>query len=125
MQTRLALPLAVALAASLAACATGPGTAQLRVVGVQKAADTSTVLHVQVVNRTHKSMRLQRLEYSFAGEGHRIALAEREIEPGAAVVVEVQLDDPAPTTGTLKGKLICESDEMIEAFPVTAQLDTF
>lgn len=125
LSTRLSFPLAVVLAATLAACATGPGSAQLRVVGVQKTPDTSTVLHVQVVNRTHKSMRLQRLEYTFAGEGHRVALAEREIEPGAAAVVEVQLDDPAPTTGTLKGRLVCESDEMIESFPVTATLDAF
>ena len=113
------LPL-VFTALALAACH-GPGSAQFRVVGVQQSAQ-DTVLHVQVANRTHKAMRLQRLEYTFAGERHRVALDAREIEPGAAAVVEVQLDEPAPSGGTLKGKLFCELDEIVQSFPVTAQL---
>jgi hypothetical protein len=119
LSPRLLLPFAIA--ASLAACQ-APRSAQLRVVGVQQSALSPTVLHVQVVNRTQKAMRLQRLEYTFAGAGHKVALGEREILPGAAAVVEVQLDEPTPT-GTLKGKLICELDQIIQSFPVTAKLD--
>ena len=115
---RLLLPLAIA--ASLAACH-GPGSAQLRVVGVQQSARASTTVQLQVVNRTKKSMRLQRLEYTFAGAGHEVALNAREIEPGAAAVVEVQLEEPDPS-GTLKGKLICELDQIVQSFPVRADL---
>jgi hypothetical protein len=115
---RLVLPLAVA--ATLAACQ-GPRSAQLRVVGVQKATRDATTVQLQVVNRTKKSMRLQRLEYTFAGAGHQVALGAREIGPGAAAVVEVQLDQPAPT-GRLKGKLICDIDQIVQSFPVTADL---
>ena len=115
---RLLLPLAVA--ATLAACH-GPGSAQLRVVGVQKAPRDATTVQLQVVNRTKKSMRLQRLEYTFAGAGHEVALGAREIGPGGAAVVEVQLEQPAPT-GRIKGKLFCELDQIVQSFPVTADL---
>lgn len=122
MGFRRLLPIAFAVA--LAACQ-GSGAAQLRVLGVQHTAPAdSLVLHVQVVNRTAKAMRLQRLVYTFAGAGHEVALARREIEPGAAVVVEVPvaLDAPAPAGGTLKGKLFAELDQIVQSFPVKVQV---
>ena len=115
---RLLLPFT--LAAALAACH-GPGSAQLRVVGVQQYAPEASTVQLQVVNRTKKAMRLQRLEYTFAGAGHEVALGAREIPPGAAAVVEVHLDEATPS-GKLEGKLICELDQIIQSFPVTADL---
>lgn len=121
----LALALAAGLTTGMAACHSA-GSAQLTVVGVQQAAPADAiVLHVQVVNRTAKAMRLQRLEYTFAGSGHQVALAQRQIEPGAAVVVEVpiELDEAAPAGGgTLKGRLFAELDQIIQSFPVSAHV---
>jgi len=125
LSLRLALPLV--FVAGLTACG-GSGSASFRVVGVQQQAPADgIVLHVQVVNRTAKAMRLQRLEYTFAGSGHAVALERRQIEPGAAVVVEVPIDFDEPTLsrgthGTLKGRLFAELDQMIQSFPVTAQV---
>jgi hypothetical protein len=120
--SRLAIPFVLAL--GLVACSRA-GSAQFRVVGVQHSAPADQlVLHVQVVNKTAKAMRLQRLEYTFAGAGHEVALERREIEPGAAVVVEVpiELDAPAPEGGTLKGKLFAELDQIVQSFPVKVQV---
>jgi hypothetical protein len=116
---RLLVPLLLAVGA----CASS-GSAQLHVLDVRQAPADSIVLHVQVVNRTHKAMRLQRLEYAFAGAGHgQVALDHRQIEPGAAVVVTIELDEPPPADAqTLRGKLFAELDEIIQAFPVTAQV---
>jgi hypothetical protein len=111
-------------ALALAACAT-PGSAQLRVLDVRQAPADAVVLHVQVVNRTHRPMRLQRLEYKFAGASHvgQVALDRREIEPGAAAVVTIELDEPPPADArTLKGKLFAETDQIVQVFPVTAQV---
>lgn len=122
---RAALPLVLA-GLVLAACHSA-GSAQLRVVGVQQAAPSDhAVLHVQVLNKTHKAMRLQRLEYTFAGAGHAIALERREIEPGAAVVVEVPVDFGAsPRHGnTLKGRLFAELDDITQSFSVSAKVET-
>jgi hypothetical protein len=117
---RLLVPLVLALAA----CAT-PGSAQLRVLDVRQAPADSIVLHVQVVNRTQKAMRLQRLEYRFAGDSHQgqVELDRREIQPGAAAVVTIELDEPMTADATtLKGKLFAELDQIVQAFPVTAQV---
>lgn len=125
MSLRAALPLVLA-GLVLAACHSA-GSAQLRVVGVQQAAPSDhAVLHVQVLNKTHKAMRLQRLEYTFAGAGHAIALERREIEPGAAVVVEVPVDFGAsPRHGnTLKGRLFAELDDITQSFSVSAKVET-
>ena len=116
------LRLLVPLLLALAACAT-PGSAQLRVIDVRQAPADSIVLHVQVVNRTHKAMRLQRLEYRFAGATHesQVELDQREIQPGAAAVVTIEVDEP-PTADatTLKGNLFAELDQIVQVFPVTA-----
>jgi hypothetical protein len=80
------------------------------------------MLQVKVVNRTARPMRLQRLEYSFAGAGHRIGLGQREIEPGAAAVVEVPIGTAITGSRLLKGKLFAELDQIIQSFPVSAQV---
>jgi hypothetical protein len=116
---RLALPLL--LVAGLAACPS-PGSAQLRVIGVQQGASAG-MLQVKVVNRTAKPMRLQRLDYTFAGSGHRIALGQREIEPGAAAVVELPIDPTITGSQLLKGRLFAELDQIIQSFPVSAKFE--
>jgi hypothetical protein len=117
---RFVLPILVAV--GLTACHSA-GSAQLRVVGVQPDRPNGMVIHVQVVNRTAKPMRLQRLEYRFAGSGTiKVGLDHRQIAPGAAAVVEVQLDEAAPAGGLLKGNLFAELDQIVESFPVTAQV---
>lgn len=109
--------------ASGCAGGTRPG---LKVLGVEQS-QRLQVVFVQVTNPARHAMRLQRLEYSFASSesGSVVQRGElalgRDVEGGAAIVVEVPLeisfvDGPM----TLKGNLIAELDKMTRVFPISA-----
>lgn len=108
--------------------------AQLNVLSVEKASsrDRDMVVYVEVVNRAKRPMRLQRLQYSFAGAGSatthgELQLGRRLVEAGAAVVVEVPLrlaDAPLGSTLTLAGKLWAEQDEITRSYKVAAEVST-
>ncbi|HLL25639.1 MAG TPA: hypothetical protein VK427_26060 [Kofleriaceae bacterium] len=99
----------------------------LRVLGME--ARTGDVVYVQVTNPASRPMRLTKLQYRFASSGGstvsqgEVALGEREVQPGAAIVVEIPLDVPASGDGvTLRGNLIAEQDHIIKSFKVSARL---
>ena len=118
-------PVAFVLLASASGCG-GSAPAQLRVVGVQQSAAKQTVvLHVQVVNRAHKPMRLERLVYTFAGAQHQLQLDQRQIEPGAAIVLSVPVDAAAAQEGNakLQGRLYAEVDQIEQSFKVSAAIE--
>lgn len=100
---------------------------ELRVIGVEDAR-AREVVYVQVTNPASRPMRLTKLEYRFAGsagstlsEGE-LALGAREVPAGAAVVVEIPLDDTPEEAMTLRGKLVAEQDHITKSFNVSAQL---
>lgn len=99
---------------------------ELRVIGVE--ARAREVVYVQVTNPASRPMRLTKLEYRFAGSGGstvsegEVALGAREVAAGAAVVVEIPLDDTPEQAKTLRGNLIAEQDHITKSFKVSAEL---
>jgi hypothetical protein len=100
------------------------------VLGVERATVSHDVVFVQVVNHARKPMRLQSLQYTFGAGGEatydEVAL-RREIEPGAAAVIEVPLDleDLEGHEGeelTLRGRLYAAVDQIEQSFAVVANV---
>jgi hypothetical protein len=113
---------------ALAACHAARGP-EMRVIGVQDASPHE-VVYVQVTNPASHSMRLTKLQYTFAADtGKEVAAGEvdlsREVPAGAAVVVEIPLDSDTPTQAgpfTLRGELTAELDQIVRTFGVSAQV---
>jgi hypothetical protein len=111
---------------ALAACHGGRGP-EMRVIGVHDTAPHEVVF-VQVTNPASHSMRLTKLQYTFAADtGKEVAAGEvdlsREIPAGAAVVVEVPLDAESPDAAgplALHGELTAELDQIVRIFSVSA-----
>ena len=110
--------------------ATGAGCAsvqnpELRVLGVHDAS-RHEVVFVQVTNPASKSMRLTKLEYTFAADGATLSTGdialEREVPAGAAVVVEVPLETTSNGPMMLQGVLTAELDQIVRTFQVQAQV---
>jgi len=82
---------------------------------------------VQVTNPANATMRLTKLDYTFAAEGATVSTGEvaleREVPAGAAVVVEVPLDAESTKPLTLNGTLTAETDQVVRTFQVQAQID--
>jgi len=99
---------------------------ELRVIGME--ARAREVVYVQVTNPASRPMRLTKLEYRFAGSGGstvssgELVLGAREVPAGAAVVVEIPLDDTPEQAKTLRGNLIAEQDHITKSFKVSAEL---
>ena len=99
---------------------------ELRVIGME--ARAREVVYVQVTNPASRPMRLTKLEYRFAGSGGstvssgELVLGAREVAAGAAVVVEIPLDDTPEQAKTLRGNLIAEQDHITKSFKVSAEL---
>jgi len=119
MAYRLALPLLF-----LIAC-TSSGSPQLRVLGVHQE-PRHDVVFVQVTNPESHSMKLTKLEYTFAADGATVSEGEvplsRDVPAGAAVVVEVPLDTVSEKPLTLSGKLTAELDQIVRIFNISAQV---
>jgi LEA14-like dessication related protein len=113
--------------AALAACHPGK-TPELRVLGVHDAPLAHEVVFVQVTNPANQSMRLQKLEYTFAADGATVSTGEldleRDVAAGSTVVVEVPLnsDSDASKPMTLQGVLTAELDQIVRTFQVQAQI---
>lgn len=133
--SRLSSPL-FAVVALLAGWAVGAGcyssvAPQLTVLGVQPTAKPQQqVVFVQVTNQVGRTLRLQRLEYTFAASGStkawpaqvgELTLA-RDVPAGSTVVLEVPLRDEGAATGpvTLSGHLITERDRIETSYPIHA-----
>lgn len=120
----LRLLLALAIAVSAAACHAAKSP-QLTVLGVSDATRREVVF-VQVTNPASRPMRLTKLEYTFASQGQQVSRGEvplaRDLQPGAAVVVEVPLDVQTDGPMTLRGTLTAELDEIIRIFRVSANV---
>jgi hypothetical protein len=125
--------LAVLFAFLLVACSS-PQRPQLKVLGVEEGARGDDGHHiklfVEVVNYAKRPMRLQRLQYEFGPEGAESSRGEvslsRTVEAGSAIVVEVPilLGEEEEADGlTLRGQLITEQDQIIRAYPVSAQVE--
>src|SRR5215471_2439318 len=103
------------LALCLAACRSA-GSPELHVLGVH-GAPRRDVVFVQVTNPASRSMRLTRLEYTFAAAGETVSEGEvalaRDIPAGAAVVLEIPLDSPSEKPMTLSGRLTAELDQIV------------
>ncbi len=100
---------------------------ELRVLGLDSTDTRHDVVFVQVTNPASHAMRLTKLEYTFAAAGTTVSAGEvrleREVAAGAAVVVEVPLDEAdASKPITLQGTLTGVVDEMVQTFPVQAQI---
>ena len=84
------------------------------------------VVFVQVTNPANHTMRLTKLQYTFAAAGETLSEGEvplaREVPAGAAVVVEIPLDTPSEKTMTMSGKLTAELNEIVQIFSVSAQI---
>ena len=119
MARRFALPLLF-----LIACASS-GSPELRVLGVHEE-PRHDVVFVQVTNPASHSMRLTKLEYTFAADGATVSEGEvplsRDIPAGAATVVEVPLDSPSEKPLQLSGKLTAELDQIVRIFSISAQV---
>lgn len=95
-------------------------------IGVE--AQARDVLYVQVTNPASRPMRLTKLQYRFASSGGstvsegELALGAREVPAGAAVMVEVPLDNAPSDAVTLRGNLIAEQDHITKSFKVSAKL---
>ena len=110
----------------LVACHGGKSP-QLRVIGVHEAA-RQEVVFVQVTNPASRPMRLTKLEYVFAAGSSKLSEGEvalsRDVPAGAAIVVEVPLDNvPDETPVTLSGKLTAELDQIVRIFRVRAEVN--
>ncbi len=102
------------------------GSPELRVLGVQEAS-RHDVVFVQVTNPASHAMRLTKLEYTFAAGGATVSEGEvalaREVPAGAAVVVEIPLDQPSEQPMTMSGKLTTELNEIVQTYSVSARID--
>lgn len=107
-----------------AGCYTGKSP-ELRVLGVQQET-RHDVVFVQVTNPASHSMRLTKLEYTFASAGETVSEGEvplaRDVPAGAAVVVEIPLDSPSEKPMTMSGKLTTELNDLVQIFSVSAQI---
>jgi LEA14-like dessication related protein len=103
----------------------GGKSPDLRVVGVHEE-PRHDVVFMQVTNPARHTMRLTKLEYTFAADGATISEGEvwlaREVPAGAAVVVEIPLDIPLEKPMTMSGKLTAELNKIVEIFSVSAQV---
>ncbi|MBA3462657.1 MAG: LEA type 2 family protein [Deltaproteobacteria bacterium] len=121
---RLSLLIATVLGATACQSARTP---ELTVLGVREAA-RHEVVFLQVTNPASRTMRLTKLEYTFASQGERVSSGEvslsRDVPAGAAVVVEVPLDVDHDGPMMLRGKLIAELDQIVRTFTVSAQVDS-
>jgi hypothetical protein len=131
---------ALLLAGALAALAPAAGCrttqpAQLTVLGMRptdaSVSGDDAVLFVQVVNRAHRPMRLERFSYSFGADGASGSEGDirlsRSVEAGASVIVEVPVDLlDAPAGGgplLLRGRLIATLDQLRQSFAVRAEVE--
>jgi hypothetical protein len=112
------------LITAVAGCA-ATKSPELRVLGVQEAT-RHEVVFVQVTNPANRPMRLTKLAYTFASAGGTVSEGEvdlaREVPAGAAVVVEVPLEEVPREKLTLRGKLTAELDQIVRIFTVSAQV---
>ena len=125
--SRLAAALALVVGIAVTGCPAAQ-TPSVRVLGVNETS-RHEVVFVQVTNPASKPMRLTRLDYVFASQGHTfsegaVPLA-RELPANSAVVVEVPLigDAPLGETITLKGKLTATVDQIVKSFSVSAKIE--
>jgi hypothetical protein len=83
------------------------------------------VLLVQVTNPERRSIRLQRLVYTFASSEHTSTgevLLSRDVAAGAAVIVEVPVEFDGSGPFTLEGNLTAVLDRIVRIYPVTASV---
>lgn len=120
--------LAPCFALGLASAVAGGCAAQqrpsLRVVSVEQSSP-KPVLLVQVTNPESRSIRLQRLEYTFAGSTHSTqgeVILSRDVAAGAAVVLEVPVDLEGQGPFVLEGNLTALIDRIVRTYPVTAKV---
>lgn len=132
---RLQLVIAAILAVAVVGCAS-PQRPGLKVLGVEQSGNAyegrQIKLFVEVTNYAKRPMRLQRLQYEFATDGSPGSRGEvklsRTIEAGSAVVVEVPILMPLLSETSpggqmkLTGELITEQDQIIRAYPVSADV---
>jgi hypothetical protein len=114
------------ITALLVGCHPGSGASpELRVLGVHDSAPHDVVF-VQVTNPAGQTMKLTKLEYTFAADGATVSTGEvpleRDVPAGAAVVVEVPLDSDSTKPLTLQGRMTATVDEVVRTFPVEAQI---
>jgi len=113
---------------------------QLKVLGIEQSVRSGATgqgqtvkLFVEVTNYAKRPMRLQRLQYVFgpsSSTGAGLARGEvtlsRTVEAGSAIVLEVPiLVDPdllAHGDLELRGNLITEQDQILRAYPVSAEV---
>ncbi len=113
--------LLLACVALAAACHGGRGP-EMHVIGGLDSTPHE-VVYVQVTNPASHSMRLTKLQYTFAADtGKEVAAGEvdssREVPAGAAVVVGIPLEPETPNTSgpfTLHGELTAELDQIVRA----------
>jgi hypothetical protein len=109
---------------ALASGCAGQQRQSLRVVSIENAAH-QPVLLVQVTNPERRSIRLQRLAYTFAGTEHTIrgeVVLSRDVAAGAAVIVEVPVQFQGPGPFTLHGDLTALLDRIVRTYPITASV---
>ena len=98
---------------------------ELRVLGVHDE-PRHEVVFVQVTNPASHTMRLTKLEYTFAADGAKVSEGAldlaREVPAGAAVVVEIPLDSPSEKPTTMSGKLTAELNQIVQIFSVSARI---
>ena len=120
----LSLGLMLGVACAATGCRSGPSP-ELQVLGVHEE-PRHDVVFVQVTNPASHSMRLTRLEYTFAAAGQKLSQGEmtlaRDVPAGQAIVVEIPLDAPSAAPMTLHGKLTAELDQIVQSFSVSAQI---
>ncbi len=104
---------------------------QLTVLGVQQSVRPSQqVVFVQITNRVGRSLRVQRLDYTFASSRTMTPawqpqvgelLVARDIPVGSTVVLEVPLAGGTDALLTLSGNLITQRDQIVTSYPIRAQ----
>jgi LEA14-like dessication related protein len=116
----------VVIALGLAGGCHGGKAPELRVLGVHEE-PRHEVVFMQVTNPARHSMRLTKLEYTFAADGATVSEGEvwlaREVPAGAAVVVEIPLTSPSEKLMTMSGKLTAELNQIVQIFSVSAQIE--
>jgi hypothetical protein len=116
---------ALSLALVAVGCHSGKSP-EMTVLGVHDA-PRHEVVFVQVTNPANRPMRLTKLEYTFASQGTQLSSGEvpleRELEAGAAVVLEVPMETTSEGPMTLSGTLTAELDQIVRIFTVSAKVD--
>lgn len=126
MAPSLRTPLA-ALLVALACAVAAPGCAgqqhpALQVVAVENSAQ-NPILLVQVTNPERRSIRLQRLAYTFASGSHSTrgeVHLSRDVAAGSAVIVEVPVQLQGQGPFTLDGNLTALMDRIERNYSVHA-----